>query len=210
MIPAKRTYLPLLLVLALLLTASKPAQSRDFRVNFIPNGNHFSCNTCHVFAGGDRNAFGLQVQALVTPGGGQHFWGPDLAALDADGDGFSNGEELQDPEGLWKVGDPAPGMIHLVSNPGNPDSMPPVTPSPTPSETPTATPTPEETPTIPPYDLNGDGRVDAADLMRLIGYIRQDNPDGDYNLDGRTSGADLLYFAVHWENEGSGNQTSLP
>ncbi len=36
-------------------------------------------------------------------------WGPALAALDSDGDGFTNGEELQDPNGTWEVGSAAPG-----------------------------------------------------------------------------------------------------
>ena len=35
-------------------------------------------------------------------------WGPELAALDSDGDGATNGQELGDPDGTWLPGDPAP------------------------------------------------------------------------------------------------------
>jgi hypothetical protein len=78
--------------------------------------------------GGDaRNDFGLDVQALVTVGGTENFWGPQLAALDSDGDGFTNGEELQDPEGVWTPGSPAPGNPDLVTLPGDSTSKPSVT-----------------------------------------------------------------------------------
>ena len=56
---------------------------------------------------------------------GDVVWGPELAALDADGDGFTNGEELQDPEGAWRLGDPKPGNPDAVTHPGDPDSHPP-------------------------------------------------------------------------------------
>jgi len=51
-------------------------------------------------------------------------WGPELALLDADGDGYPNGLELQDRFGLWKPGGPAPGRASLVSRPGDPNSVP--------------------------------------------------------------------------------------
>ena len=56
---------------------------------------------------------------------GDVVWGPELAALDADGDGFTNGEELQDPEGAWRLGNPKPGDPDAVTHPGDPDSHPP-------------------------------------------------------------------------------------
>lgn len=56
---------------------------------------------------------------------GDVVWGPELAALDADGDGFTNGEELQNPEGSWRLGDPKPGGPGAVTHPGDPDSHPP-------------------------------------------------------------------------------------
>ncbi len=83
------------------------------------------CNTCHTSGGGSpRNPFGLAVEARVTPGGSQEFWGPELAALDSDGDGFTNGRELQDPNGAWRPGQAAPATALLVSKPGDASSFP--------------------------------------------------------------------------------------
>lgn len=51
--------------------------------------------------------------------------GAELAAIDSDGDGFTNGEELQDAGGVWTsgdIGDPA-----LVTNPGDINSFPTAT-----------------------------------------------------------------------------------
>lgn len=82
----------------------------------LPNGSAFGCATCHIssFGGGPRNPFGIAVGALVSPGARTPFWTPTLAALDSDGDGFTNGQELGDPEGDgtaiagWKA--TAPGL----------------------------------------------------------------------------------------------------
>jgi hypothetical protein len=88
------------------------------------------CNTCHTTGGGSpRNPFGLAVEALVAPGGSEVFWGPELAALDSDGDGATNGEELGDPEGTWTAGDANPGDPADVTHPGDPESKPPEDPS---------------------------------------------------------------------------------
>jgi len=98
---------------------------RSFRVSQAPHGNKYSCNTCHTSGGGSpRNAFGLEVEKRVTPGGNESFWTPALAALDSDGDGFTNGEELQDPSGEWVEGTASPGDINLVTNPGDANSIP--------------------------------------------------------------------------------------
>lgn len=100
--------------------------SRSFRVEKIPNGNKFMCANCHInpSGGGERNAFGKAVGSRVTPGGFQDFWDSQLASLDSDGDGFSNGLELQDPAGSWRPGQPNPGNTSQVSNPGDPSSVP--------------------------------------------------------------------------------------
>ncbi|GJQ62865.1 MAG: hypothetical protein SCALA702_19180 [Melioribacteraceae bacterium] len=102
---------------------------RSFRVAQLPNGNQIDCAMCHVsqFGGGPKNAFGQEVEAnfLTAPGSaGQVVWNAQLAALDSDGDGFTNGEELQDPDGTWTAGSPAPGDPTLVTNPGDPDDKP--------------------------------------------------------------------------------------
>jgi hypothetical protein len=93
-------------------------------VNQIPNGNVNGCANCHVnpAGGGTRNAFGQLVEKkFLTAAGasGQVKWGPVLASYDADGDGVSNGEELQDPFGEWTAGSSNPGNASLVSEPGN-------------------------------------------------------------------------------------------
>ena len=100
--------------------------SRPFRVDKIPNGGKFSCANCHVDprGGGPRNLFGQEVETRVTPNGTQNFWDESLASMDSDGDGYSNGEELQDPNGTWRTGEPNPGMLNTVTNPGDPNSKP--------------------------------------------------------------------------------------
>ena len=106
--------------------------ARSFRVGQIPNGNKNACANCHVnpAGGGPRNVFGAEVGAnhLTEPGGaGQVKWSAALASLDSDGDGFTNGQELQDPTGSWAVGQPAPGNPALVTKPGDPTDFPTTT-----------------------------------------------------------------------------------
>ena len=117
---------PLLMVAGFLLVASS-ADARGFRPGMMPNGFAARCQACHMSpAGRDaRNAFGLEVEKLVTAGGREVFWGPALAALDSDGDGFTNGEELGDPEGVWVSGETPAGARALASNPGFATSVPP-------------------------------------------------------------------------------------
>ena len=104
------------------------AEARGFRGNMVPNAEAVGagCNLCHVSGGGSpRNEFGLDVEALVTANGREVFWTPELAALDSDGDGFTNGQELGDPEGTWQAGDDPPGDAAQVTNPTDPESRPP-------------------------------------------------------------------------------------
>lgn len=89
-----------ILVCLIALSPVTNTHARSFRVGMVPNGTKFSCNTCHTSGGGTpRNAFGLAVQARVTPNGSQVFWDASLADLDSDGDNISNGDELGDPDG---------------------------------------------------------------------------------------------------------------
>ena len=93
-------------------------EARGFRVNMMPHGNVAGCNTCHTTGGGSElNAFGLAVRTRVSPGGNEVFWDAAMAALDSDGDGFTNGQELQDPNGTWRSGQQQPGNASLVTQP---------------------------------------------------------------------------------------------
>lgn len=79
------------------------ADARSGRQNLIPNGVENNCATCHISPGGGgaRNAFGVQVEDAFDDG---TFDWADFYNLDADGDGYTNGEELGDPEGTWTGG----------------------------------------------------------------------------------------------------------
>ena len=105
------------------------AMGREKRVAQVPNGTKFSCLTCHTFPGGPRNIFGQEIEGVDGKPGflddnGDVEWGPTLATIDSDLDLFTNGIELQDPTGEWKIGDPNPGDAELVTNPGDPTSKP--------------------------------------------------------------------------------------
>ncbi len=109
------------------------AEARFFRPGQIPNGPVNTCSNCHMSPrGGDaRNAFGRTVEAEFLSEDGNVLWGPKLAAIDSDEDGFTNGEELGDPEGTWKAGDESPGDPEAVTKPGDPESHPPEPAQPT-------------------------------------------------------------------------------
>ena len=100
------------------------AEARGKRVGQMPNGGIDGCNTCHTSgAGTPRNAFGLEIENGFLDDNGDVIWGAELAALDSDGDGASNGLELGDPEGTWVAGDADP---ENAFHPGDPDSTPPL------------------------------------------------------------------------------------
>ena len=82
-------------------------------VNDIPNGSVNSCDTCHL-----NDDFGEDF----SDAGEQ--WTVALAAMDSDGDGYSNGTELLDPDGAWSEGDPDPGDPDDVTNPDDPGDHP--------------------------------------------------------------------------------------
>lgn len=95
--------------------------ARSWRVSQVPNGNTFSCTLCHVRSNGagPKNAFGDAVGAVVGRASRAEFWSASLAQLDSDGDGFTNGQELGDPDG-----DGAPIPEAQVTHPGDPASKP--------------------------------------------------------------------------------------
>lgn len=116
----KIRFIPFLAGLAILASTS-PTFARSFRPGMIPNGNVKGCANCHVnpSGGGTRTPFGNDVFAIVKGSSATPFWGPDLAKKDSDGDGFTNGQELGDPEG---TGTPFSGA--QVTNPGQASNKP--------------------------------------------------------------------------------------
>ncbi len=72
--------------------------ARPNYVNRIPTS--FSCSTCHINPGGGgaRTVFGNAYR-------NNRQW-DQLCPLDSDGDSFTNGEELNDPDCEWGLGDP--------------------------------------------------------------------------------------------------------
>ncbi len=108
------------------LSVATSAWARPFRVGDLPNGSQNGCLNCHGdMKGGTRTEFGSDAQDYLGGAGGvqqQHVdWAP-LCPLDSDGDGWTNGRELGDPDCKWKVGDPDPAAT--VFNPGNEYSHP--------------------------------------------------------------------------------------
>lgn len=110
-------------IFATLIIMTSILQSKSGFVSQIPNGNKFSCITCHPNGNyGQFNDFGKATKSFLSSG--KINWGEAFALLDSDGDGFSNGVELQDSQGIWKQGENAPGDIGLVTNPGDANSFP--------------------------------------------------------------------------------------
>ena len=113
----------LVIICALLYAPNETIWARSFRVDMLPNGNVLGCASCHVKSsgGGPRTSFGNEVWSIVGRSRAP-FWSEALAAMDSDGDGFSNGQELGDPDG--------DGIVEAgsqVTNPGDAGSFPEVT-----------------------------------------------------------------------------------
>ena len=117
-----RNIAPFTLILVLGISS---LEARSFRVNQLPNGSSVGCGGCHVNSGGGgtRNAFGSLVQSSFLVNSNVN-WVADLATVDSDGDGFSNGHELEDPFGMWTLGTANPGNMLYVTNPGVASSVP--------------------------------------------------------------------------------------
>jgi len=103
------------IILVLMFLSWNMLSATSSLVSRIPNGSKFSCQTCHTSVP-SRNAFG---NAFKNNGSR---WNATLAKLDSDGDGFTNGTELQDPNGTWTSG--SIGDVSLVTNPGDATSKP--------------------------------------------------------------------------------------
>lgn len=126
-VPMRAFFTPILATIACV-SLSFPVQARPFRVDDIPNGSKFTCLNCHGDTKASYNTdFGSDARTYLIPNGGavstQHIeWAP-LCPLDSDRDGWTNGEELGDPNCVWKPGDPNPKG--LITNPGVYESAPP-------------------------------------------------------------------------------------
>ena len=180
--------LALLMGFSVLLTISvqRELEGRGCRPDLIPNGGVDRCSSCHVSSrgGGRRTPFGQDVRDVIRSGSCAEFWDAELAALDSDGDGRSNGEELLDPSGSWRPeGAPAPGNPARVTNPGIPDDAPPA----------------------PPVlfirgDSNSSGTVDISDGVFTLGFLfrseRRPTCDSaaDSNGDGGINISDAVYL----------------
>lgn len=122
--PTLRLQNGILLGMLLVAIFTFEAGARSFRVSMFPNGNSLSCSACHVRSsgGGPRTPFGEETRRLVGSSRNS-FWTASLAALDSDGDGFTNGQELGDPDGTWRQGDAHPSPSE-ATNPGDASSKP--------------------------------------------------------------------------------------
>ncbi|MCX6148641.1 MAG: T9SS type A sorting domain-containing protein [Candidatus Kapabacteria bacterium] len=87
----------------------------------IPNGSKNTCMNCHSSLLGGKNTVIAFGAAFRTNG---LTWNATLAKLDSDGDGFTNGQELQDSAGVWKRNTADPGNSKLVTNPSDKNSKP--------------------------------------------------------------------------------------
>ena len=164
------------------------AEARSCRVDLIPNGEVNRCSNCHVNprGGGRRNSFGRDVEDALNRGNCSEFWVAELAALDSDGDGRTNGEELLDPRGLWAEDDPQPGDESRVTHPGEEDDPPPPKPN--------------------PYvrgDSNSSGSVDLSDGVFTLSFLfRSDRAPGcmaaaDSNGDGALDISDAVFVFLY-------------
>ena len=81
--------------LLLLFRWAPDSEARAFRLAKLPGGGpNFGCAACHINpgGGGERNAFGLDYEAIGLAAG--DVYTEELGQKDSDGDGFSNDEEF--------------------------------------------------------------------------------------------------------------------
>jgi hypothetical protein len=94
------------LIIFVLFSYPSPGSGHPQFEVLIPWGTTLSCTACHW---DEQFRFDLQANFYI--------WDLTLASMDSDGDGYSNGTELQDPSGEWNPLEPDPGEFDLVSNP---------------------------------------------------------------------------------------------
>ena len=186
------------------------AEARGFRVGLIPNGSVNGCANCHdrPSGGGSRDAFGEAVRSLVTRGGHEEFWTPELASQDADDDGFTNGAELGDFDG-----DGIPERNVNITFPGDPNDSPQAALGDCNLDTEltagdlscvadvAARDAVLEALNTLPGDLDGNGQVAFADFLVLSTNFGTDSTsysDGNINLTGTIDFADFLVLSSNF------------
>lgn len=111
--------------LIIIFTTSLICFAVDQNVDLIPNGGRYSCGMCHEKGVIDElTRFGRDAQRALNKEGS--LW-ENLYGRDSDGDGFTNGQELQDPEGNWKYGMHNPDVKDKTTNPADEQDYPEVT-----------------------------------------------------------------------------------
>src|SRR5690242_17205318 len=101
--PKKTANLILIICGAALMLGVQVASALSSYVSQVPNGSVNSCSTCHGASGPPAlNPFG---NAFLNNNAN---WDKTLASQDSDGDGYSNGTELGDPQGVWTPGSANP------------------------------------------------------------------------------------------------------
>ena len=173
------------LVSCVLVASASESQARPWRPAQLPNGMTFRCSNCHIseFGAGPRTPFGESVNEIIQKNGDLmfFFWSPELAGIDSDGDGRTNGEELGDPLGLWLEGDADPDVPE-VTNPGVEDDF-----------------GGGDGPQFVRSDANNDGRIDIGDGVFLFNFLFAGaeppacGDAGDTNDDGNTDISDGVF-----------------
>jgi len=115
MIPSRQELALTLVTVALAMVAAVPALASEATMANLPVINPFECANCHNHAdpemsGTGLNDFGSDFQI--------YGWGPELAAMDSDGDGCNNGIEIGDSDGNGEADN---GVSNESSNPGASD-----------------------------------------------------------------------------------------
>lgn len=190
---------------ALWFAFATPAHALSKFQKTVPHGTVKKCQTCHVSDSGGKNWNDFGVAAKASLDGGEPRWAL-ICDLDSDGDGWSNGEELQDPDCAWAKGAPSPGDSAHVTAPGDPtshpeeeDPLPPVDEGPGPvADDP---PTGEDAGPMPPDEDPGVAEHDAARAASDAFTTAEDDTTG---LDAGPPGADDVASGADDVGSGAG------
>ena len=112
MIVSKQQMFLSLVATVVVMVLAVPSGATSTDMNTMPVISPFECTNCHL-------SDAPSGEAVTLNDFGNDFliwgWGPELAALDSDGDGCNNGVEIGDSDG---DGTPDNGVTDQSSNPG--------------------------------------------------------------------------------------------